>query len=57
MISRPFTDKELKKDSIWTIPVAKAGVAPIVNQKNPYFKRILNQGVDPARLIKVFTSG
>jgi phosphate transport system substrate-binding protein len=54
MISRPLTDGE-ESDSIWTIPVAKAGVAPIVNQKNPYFKRILHHGIDPQKLIRLFT--
>jgi phosphate transport system substrate-binding protein len=55
MISRPLTDEE-ESDSIWTIPVAKAGVAPIVNQRNPYFKRILHQGIDPQKLIRLFTA-
>jgi len=55
MISRPLTNEELS-DSILTIPVAKAGVAPIVNQRNPYFKRILESGINPANLIKLFTS-
>jgi phosphate transport system substrate-binding protein len=54
MISRPLTDEEVN-DSIWTIPVAKAGVAPIINQRNPYFKRILERGIDPQKLIKLFT--
>jgi phosphate transport system substrate-binding protein len=54
MISRPLTDTELS-DSIWTIPVAKAGVAPIVNQRNPYFKRILERGINPQKLIRLFT--
>jgi phosphate transport system substrate-binding protein len=54
MISRPLTDKE-ENDSIWTIPVAKAGVAPIINQKNPFLKMILQHGIDPQKLIKLFT--
>jgi phosphate transport system substrate-binding protein len=54
MISRPLTDEE-QSDSIWTVPVAKAGVAPIINQKNPYFKRILHHGIDPQKLIRLFT--
>jgi len=54
MISRPLTDEELT-DSIWTIPVAKAGVAPIINQRNPYFKRILERGINPQKLIRLFT--
>lgn len=53
MISRPLTDEEVS-DSMWTIPVAKAGVAPIVNQRNPYFKRILQRGIDPKKLIRLF---
>ena len=54
MISRPLTDEELS-DSIWTIPVAKAGVAPVINQRNPYLKRILLHGIDPQKLIKLYT--
>jgi phosphate transport system substrate-binding protein len=55
MISRPLTDEELT-DSIWTIAVAKAGVAPIINQKNPYFKRILERGINPEKLIRLYTA-
>ena len=54
MISRPLTDEE-ESDSIWTIPVAKAGVAPIVNQNNPYFNMILHHGIDPKKLLLLFT--
>jgi phosphate transport system substrate-binding protein len=54
MISRPLTDEEVS-DSLWTVAVAKAGVAPIVNQRNPYFKRILQRGIDPKKLIRLFT--
>jgi phosphate transport system substrate-binding protein len=54
MISRPLTDAELG-EGVWTIPVAKDGVAAIVNQKNPYLKKILEQGLSPEELLKVFT--
>jgi phosphate transport system substrate-binding protein len=54
MISRPLTDEELG-ESIWTIPVARAGVAPIVNQRNPYLEKILHHGMDPHKLIQLFT--
>jgi len=54
MISRPLTVEELK-EGIWVIPVAKEGVAPIVNQKNPYFKRIIEHGITPEKLIRLFT--
>jgi phosphate transport system substrate-binding protein len=54
MVSRPLTEEELS-DSIWVIPVAKEGVAPIVNQKNPYIKRILERGITPEKLIRLFT--
>jgi phosphate transport system substrate-binding protein len=54
MISRPLTVEELK-DGLWVVPVAKEGVAPIVNQKNPYLKRILEHGITPEKLIKLFT--
>ena len=55
MISRPLTDEELNA-GIWSVPVAKDGVAPIMNQKNPYLKKILNQGLSPEEFIKAFTS-
>ncbi len=54
MISRPLTAEELK-EGILVVPVAKEGVAPIVNQKNPYIKRILEHGITPEKLIKLFT--
>jgi phosphate transport system substrate-binding protein len=56
MISRPLTDEELT-EGVWVVPVAKEGVAPIVNQKNPYIKRILERGITPEKLIKLFTAG
>jgi phosphate transport system substrate-binding protein len=55
MISRPMTDTELG-EGIWTIPVAKDGVAAIMNQKNPYLKRVLERGLSPDMFLKVFTS-
>jgi phosphate transport system substrate-binding protein len=56
MISRPLTDEEINA-GIWVIPVAKDGVAPIVNQKNPHIERILDQGISPDEFIQIFTSG
>ncbi len=56
MISRPLTDEEINA-GIVTIPVAKDGVAPIVNQKNPFIRRILKQGLSPEEFVRVFTSG
>ncbi len=55
MISRPLTDDE-KNAGIWTLPVAKDGVAPIVNQKNPYLRRLMKQGLSPDEMQKIFTS-
>ncbi|MCX6254070.1 MAG: substrate-binding domain-containing protein [Bacteroidia bacterium] len=55
MVSRPLTDEELNA-GIWSVPVAKDGVAPIINQKNPYLERILNQGLSPEEYMKAFTS-
>jgi phosphate transport system substrate-binding protein len=55
MISRPLSDSELE-EGIWTVPVAKDGVAPIVNKKNPYLKKLLAQGLSPDKFLKVFTS-
>jgi phosphate transport system substrate-binding protein len=55
MISRSLTDDE-KNAGVWAIPVAKDGVAPIVNAKNPYLGRIMKQGLSPDEMQKVFTS-
>jgi phosphate transport system substrate-binding protein len=55
MISRPLTDEELNA-GIWSVAVAKDGVAPIVNQNNPYLEKILSQGLSPDEFIKAFTS-
>jgi phosphate transport system substrate-binding protein len=56
MISRPLTDEETGA-GIWVIPVAKDGVAPIVNQKNPFIEKLMNQGISPDEFMHVFTSG
>jgi phosphate transport system substrate-binding protein len=56
MISRPLTEEE-KGSGIWTVPVARDGVAPIVNPKNPYLKNLLNHGLSPDKMQKVFTGG
>jgi phosphate transport system substrate-binding protein len=54
MISRPLTDEELDT-GILAISVARDGVAPIVNQGNPYLKSILHHGISPDKLIRLFT--
>ncbi len=54
MISRPLTDEEESED-IWIVPVAKEGVAPIINQSNPFVKRILEHGINPQKFIELFT--
>lgn len=54
MISRPLTDEE-QTEGIWILPVAKEGVALIVNQRNPFMKRILERGITPEKLIRLFT--
>lgn len=54
MISRPLTDEE-KDAGIWVVPVAKDGVAPIVNSKNPYLQLLLQSGLSPDEFQKVFT--
>ena len=53
MISRPLLDEE-RDAGIWVVPVAKDGVAPIVNQKNPYLKKLLRQGLSPDEFQKIF---
>ena len=54
MISRPLKDEE-HQAGIWVVPVAKDGVAPIVNASNPYLNSLLEHGVTPEKLQKVFT--
>ena len=56
MISRPLTNEEISS-GIWVVPVAKDGVAPIVNQKNPYLSKLMDQGISPDEFVKVFLSG
>ena len=55
MISRPLSDDE-KDSGIWLIPVAKDGVAIIVNDKNPYMSRLMKQGLSPDEIQQLFTS-
>ncbi|NLA48119.1 MAG: hypothetical protein GX876_01515, partial [Bacteroidales bacterium] len=55
MISRPLSDDE-KEAGIWMIPVAKDGVAIIVNDNNPYLPRLMKQGLSPDEIQKLFTS-
>jgi phosphate transport system substrate-binding protein len=55
MISRPLADEEIN-EGIWVIPVAKDGVAPIVNQENPYIENLLSQGLSPEEFMRLFTS-
>ena len=43
MISRPLDDEEINA-GILVIPVAKDGVAPIINQKNPNIDKIMKSG-------------
>jgi phosphate transport system substrate-binding protein len=53
MISRVLSEEEII-GGIWSIPVAKDGVAPIVNQNNPYLEKLLNQGLSPKDYINAF---
>ncbi|MFZ0281349.1 MAG: substrate-binding domain-containing protein, partial [Bacteroidales bacterium] len=55
MISRPLTEEEIN-EGIWVIPVAKDGVAPIVNQKNPHIGTLISQGLSPEEFMKLFTT-
>jgi phosphate transport system substrate-binding protein len=56
MISRPLTDEEIEA-GIWVVPVAKDGVAPIVNQDNPSIDKIINLGISPDEFQQIFVSG
>ncbi|NLN29621.1 MAG: hypothetical protein GX158_00030 [Bacteroidales bacterium] len=55
MISRPLFDDEMEA-GIWMMPVAKDGVAIIVNDNNPYLPRLMKQGLSPDEIQKLFTA-
>lgn len=55
MISRPLTEDETNA-GIWTVAVAKDGVAPIVNSSNPYLDKLLSKGLSPNEFQKIYTS-
>jgi phosphate transport system substrate-binding protein len=55
MISRPLLDDEKEAD-IWEMPIAKDGVAIIVNDKNPYLPRLMKQGLSPEEIQQLFTT-
>jgi phosphate transport system substrate-binding protein len=55
MISRPLSADE-KNAGIWIIPVARDGVAPIINKNNPYLGKLMRQGLSTDELQKLFTS-
>lgn len=52
MVSRPLTEE--KEAGIWIIPFAKDGVGAIVNQTNPYLRKILKQGLSPDEFQRIF---
>jgi len=54
MISRSLTDEDVA-EGVWSIPVAKDGVAAITNQKNQYLKRLLDRGLSPDEFLRIFT--
>jgi phosphate transport system substrate-binding protein len=56
MISRPLDEEEINA-GILLIPVAKDGVAPIINQGNPNIDKIMSQGLSPDELMQIFSSG
>lgn len=56
MTSRQLTDEEASA-GIFVIQVAKDGVAPIVNQQNPYLGVLLDQGLSTDEFLRIFTSG
>jgi phosphate transport system substrate-binding protein len=39
----------------WVLPVARLSVVMIVNKKNPYYSQILEKGIKPDDLTKLFT--
>jgi phosphate transport system substrate-binding protein len=55
MISRPLAEEE-REAGILVIPVAKDGIAPIVNGSNPYLEILFKQGLSTDEFQKAFTS-
>ena len=54
MLSRELT---LDEDSTyWSVNVAKLGVIPIINKKNPYLGQVLQKGITHDKLCLAFTS-
>lgn len=53
LISRQLKEEDISA-GIWTVPVAKEGVAPIISSGNPYLERILSRGLSTDEFLKVF---
>jgi len=54
MISRPLTLVE-EEAGIWVVPVAKDGVAPIINKDNPFIDKLLKCGLSPDEFKSAFS--
>lgn len=54
MISRPLAKSETES-GIWVVPVARDGVAPVVNQQNPLIARLLRRGLSPDEFRLLFS--
>jgi phosphate transport system substrate-binding protein len=40
---------------IWIAPVARMGVVPVINMKNPYWEEIRKKGIDREKLVALFS--
>ncbi|HOW25320.1 MAG TPA: substrate-binding domain-containing protein [Bacteroidales bacterium] len=54
MLSRELTLEE--DTTYWSLNVAKLGVIPIINKKNPHIEKIVQNGITHDKLCLVFTS-
>ena len=53
MVSREINEEEVKKGA-WFVPVTKDAVVPMINEKNPVLKALLEKGVTKENFTKIF---
>ena len=53
MVSREINEEEVKKGA-WFVPVTKDAVVPMINEKNPVLKALLEKGITKENFTKIF---
>ena len=46
---------ETEDTGIWSVPVMREGIVPVISSKNPYLQLINEQGIDKESLIRIFS--